>query len=498
MPRTILRNVTALLGDAQQPSPAPVDIVIEGERIAAIVPAGTAADGEIMPMEGRLAVPGLVDGHLHSHEHFQKGRFENLPLELWMHYVRTIKPVVLTPRQVYLRTLIGAIETLRTGATTVVDDMSPGAVLDPECVDAVFQAYEDAGVRAVVGFSMMDRPIVDNFPDVDRLFPAELAAQLRALPRPDPAAVLGLVRGLAARRHPGRDRVGVMVAPSAPQRCTPEFLTQCRQLADELDLPAAIHVQETRLQVVTGLAFYGKTMIARLAELGFLRPNTTLIHAVWLNDDELRAVAEAGATIQHNPWSNMMLGSGSQPVRAVLDAGVNLSLGADGCSSTVTCNMLNVAGSAAALSKIRGDDYGRWLSAAEALRAGTVGGATALGLGDRLGTLAPGKLADLVLYRTDTPSFTPLGDPVRQLIYAERGQSIDAAYVAGRPVLRDGRLTGVDERALLREIQREYAALCPQFDEAEASVGPMRAAMEKVYRAGLAQPIPAHTYPARF
>ena len=498
MKRIILQNVQALHGASQTFDAKPVDLVIEGTKIAAILPGGTATDGEVKPLDGRLAVPGLVDGHLHSHEHFQKGRFENLPLELWMNYVRTIKPVALTPRQIYLRTLIGAIEALRTGSTTVVDDMSPGAVLNPEVIEAVFQAYEDIGLRAVVGFSMMDRPIVDNYVDVDQIFSKELVTQLRGLPRPDPTALMQFIRKLAQTHHPKQDRVGLMVSPSAPHRCTPEFLKQCRALADELDLPAAIHAQETRLQVVTGMAFYGKTMIARLAELGFLKPNTTLIHAVWLNADELQMIADSGATVQHNAWSNLMLGSGSQPVRKVLDAGINLSLGADGCSSTFTCNMLNVMGTAAGLSKIRGDDYTRWLSAAETLKACTVGGANALGLGDRLGVLAPGMTADLVLYKLASPSFTPLGDPVRQLVYAERGQAVDASFVNGEAVLFDSQLTRVNESALLREIQSAYEELCPQFDEAEASMGPMRVAMEEVYKRSLQMALPAGTYPARF
>jgi len=445
MKRTIFQNVRAVLGSQQQYQPEAVDVVIEDQVISAIVPAFTATDGEVLSMTGRLLVPGLIDGHLHSHEHFQKGRFENLPLELWMNYVRTVKPVVLTPRQIYLRTLVGAIEAIRTGTTTIVDDMSPGSVLDPELIEAVFQAYEDIGVRAVVGFSMMDRPIVDNYMDVDQVFPAELAAQLRALPRPEPASLMAMIRRLAINRHPSHNRLGIMVSPSAPHRCTGGFLQECRALADELDLPSAIHVQETRLQVVTGMAFYGKTMVARLAELGFLKDKTTLIHAVWLNPDEIKMIADAGATVQHNAWSNMMLGSGSQPVRAVLDAGINLSLGADGCSSTVTCNMLNVMGSAAALSKIRDNDYTRWLTAAESLRACTIGGANALGLGRQLGVIAPGMKADLVVYKLDTPSFTPLADPVRQLVYAERGQSIESAYVDGQVVMHDGRLTRIDE-----------------------------------------------------
>jgi 5-methylthioadenosine/S-adenosylhomocysteine deaminase len=479
--RKILSNVKAVLGTAQRYEPRAVDIVIEGEHIAAVVPGGSATDGERVPLNGCLLVPGLVNGHQHSHEHFHKGRLENLPLELWMHYVRAPRPVKLTPRQVYLRTLIGALESLRSGATTLVDDVSLGQAIDPETVEAIFQAYEDAGIRALVGFSMMDRAIVDNFPGVDTIFPPDLLAQLRAQPRPSPDAFFSLLQSQLARHHPQHDRVGLAIAPSAPQRCTPEFLARCRTFADAHALPVIIHVQETRLQVVTAQAFYGKPMVMRLDELGFLRPGTSLIHAVWLSDEEIECLARTGATVQHNPWSNLMLGSGVQPVRALLDAGVNVSLGSDGCASTVTCNMLNVLGSAAALSKIRGDDYSRWLSASEALHAGTVGGATALGLGGQLGAIAPGYRADLVAYRTDTISFTPLTDPVRQLVYAERGASIDSVFVAGETVIQNGRLTRVDEPALMREISVAYEALSTEFDLADQSVAPLRAEMEKVY-----------------
>ncbi|MGF6919379.1 cytosine/adenosine deaminase-related metal-dependent hydrolase [Paraburkholderia sp. 40] len=165
--RKMLSNVKAVLGAEQRYVPRPVDVVIEGERIAAVVAGGSATDGERVPLDGCLLVPGLVNGHQHSHEHFHKGRLENLPLELWMHYVRAPRPARLTPRQAYLRTMVCALEALRSCATTLVDDVSLGQSIDPATVEAIFQAYEDAGIRALVGFSMMDRAIVDNFPDVD-------------------------------------------------------------------------------------------------------------------------------------------------------------------------------------------------------------------------------------------------------------------------------------------------------------------------------------------
>ena len=496
--RLVLRGAYALEGPRFRFQRRPLDVLIEGDRIAAIEPAGAVANADqVIEMPRRLLVPGLINCHFHSHEHLQRGRTENLPLELWQHYVRTPVPVTLTPRQVYLRTALGAIESIRTGATGMVDDMAVGGAIVRENIDAALQAYDDVGVRAFVGFSMMDRAMVDNFPFAETI-PPGLAERWRAMPRPSAEAYLGLVRDLARTRHPKANRVGVAVTPSAPQRCTHDFLMTCARLARDLDLPLLTHVQETRLQVVTGLEQYGMPIVEHLAKIGFLSPRVSLIHAVWLNPREIRALADAGATAQHNPWSNMTLGSGLQPTRALLDAGVNVSLGSDGSCSTVTANMLNVVASAAALSKLRGDDYDRWLTAEEALRAGTQGGARALGFGDELGVIAPGARADLTAYRLDTVSFAPLNDPVRQLVYTERGAGIDFAMVAGGVVMRDGRLTRVDEPTLLSELDAEWQSLEPQYAAAEASVAPVRAAMDAIYRKSLAVDIPDDTWPARF
>ena len=497
MTRTILRGALALLGDTHECDVAPHDIAVENERIVAIGALGSLQGDRTVDLSGCLLVPGLINGHFHSHEHFQKGRVENLPLELWMHYVRTPLPVVLTPRQIYLRTLVGAIEALRTGTTTVLDDLAVGASVNRENLDAVFQAYEDIGIRALVGFAMMNKPIVDNFPFAEEAFGSAMLAKMRALkPAPEPEFD-ALCAELAQSRHPQHKRVGLVVSLSAPQRCTEDFLLKWRRFADGHGLPLVSHVQETRMQVVTGGLFYGSPIIEYLDRIGFLGPRTSLIHAVWLNPREIEALARSGASAQHNAWSNMTLGSGVQPVRPLLDAGVNVSMGSDGTCSTFTANMLNVMGAAAAVSKIRGDDYSRWLSAREVLRAATRGGSIALGYGDALGAIKVGALADLVAYRLDAPSFIPFNDPVRQLVYAERGGAIEFVMVAGETVIENKRMTKIDEPALIAEITAEYLGLKEKFDAAEASVAPMLSAMEHIYRKSLATAIPADTYPAR-
>ncbi|MFN9120284.1 MAG: amidohydrolase family protein [bacterium] len=496
MASLLLRGARALLGTDFNLS-GPLDVAIADGRIRAIGPAGSLPDAPlVISLERRLLAPGMVNGHFHSHEHFQRGRHENQPLELWMHNVRPVRPVPLTPRDAYLRTMIGAIECLRSGATTVVDDLTLGAAIDRPLLDAVFQAYEDAGVRALVGFAMMDRAVIDNFPYVDECADAAMLARLRALPRPSPDAFHGLVRELARSRHPQSNRVGVLVSCSAPQRCTEGVLRSSRALADELDLPVITHVQETRMQVVTGQSFYGRTMVEHLHALGFLKEKTTLIHAVWLNPREIGLLAAAGATAQHNPWSNLMLGSGVAPVRELLRAGVNVGMGTDGMASTVTANMLTSVGSAAALSKLRGDD-GDWLSAREAFAIATAGGARAFGFGDSLGRIEVGAIADLCAWRLDTIGFTPLADPVRQLVYGERGAGLDLVLVDGEPVLRDGRFVRFDESALLAEICATAERLTPEFELAEASVGDIHRVMRAVLARCEAQPVARDTFSAR-
>ena len=210
----------ALLGEDAQLSDGAVDIFIYGGRVQVIHPTGQIPPvGEVIDANRSLATPGLINGHFHSHEHFHKGRYDNVALEVWMNYVRPVTPLPWTPRQVYLRTLIGAIETLRSGATTICDNMNVSPVLNPEHVEAALQAYQDIGLRAHLGITLFDKPIFRGMPFVDEEFPPEMLAELSKGEATPPADVLDFARGLARDRHPRENRVGYIAAPSAPQRC---------------------------------------------------------------------------------------------------------------------------------------------------------------------------------------------------------------------------------------------------------------------------------------
>ncbi|MEM8959480.1 MAG: amidohydrolase family protein [Pseudomonadota bacterium] len=494
----ILRNVLAKLPDDVSPAPQRVDIAVQAGEISDIRPAGGAhlADAQILDAMTLFAVPGFINGHHHSHENFQKGRYAGLPLELWMNLVRPLKPIPMTAEQVYLRTLIGAIEALRSGTTTIVDDMNVSPILRPDHVDTALRAYEDIGIRAHLGITLFDRPFYRGVPFVDAHFPPDLLDALSATEATPAEEVLDFAEGLARARHHSDHRVAYIAAPSAPQRCSDDFLMRVRDMADRHSVPVIIHVQETRMQVVTGYAFYGATMIAHLSELGFLKPATSIIHGVWVSPADLDLIAASGASIQHNPNSNLKLGSGLMPMREMLNRGINVSLGTDGCGSIESVDMLRVMASTTLVQTLHDRDHRDWITPAEAFHAATAGGAKALGRAD-IGRLSPGAKADIALYDTRSIAFTPLNNPVQQLTLAETGRALQHLLVDGEFVIKDGALTRIDEAAVLERIHEEAAILEPEIAASEAEVTALRGPYEAIYSQCCETPIPSDIQPAK-
>jgi guanine deaminase len=219
------------------------------------------------------------------------------------------------------------------------------------------------------------------------------------------------------------------------------------------------------MQAVSGRRMYGQTLPEHLAEIGFLGPRVSFEHGIWLTSGDVELVREHGVTVVHNPLSNLKLGSGICPVPELLRAGVPVALGTDGTSSNDSNDMLGVLKAASLLHKLWETDYEEWVGAAEAWRMATLGGARAAGDSDGLGALEPGRRADLVLLDLESLAFTPLNDPLRQLALASTAAAVDSVLVGGRWVLREGRLTGIDEDAILAEARETGREVVARHDE---------------------------------
>ncbi len=248
--------------------------------------------------------------------------------------------------------------------------------------------------------------------------------------------------------------------PSAPQRCTTALLKGLHRLAEEHGFPYVIHVQETRLQAVQGPRRYGRSMIAELDRLGLLTGVTSIMHGIWLDPDDIRRLADRGATVVHNPASNCKLGSGLAPLRTLVEAGVNLALGCDGTSSNDGLSILEAMKWATLLTGLTDPDYRRWLTPHEAFGMATAGGARSALWQKEVGAIEPGRRADLVLVDRRAPAFAPLKDPVAQLVLAEAGQSIRTGHRSRRGAgAGDRPALGIRAGAHVRDREAAGAAL---------------------------------------
>ncbi|BDA84891.1 N-ethylammeline chlorohydrolase [Aureimonas sp. SA4125] len=457
-----IKNATILAMDGKHgDTPFTGDMLVEGARIAAIGVGLEAPDGAtVIDGTGKLVMPGLVNAHLHSNEALFKGRYDNMPLEVWMLYAYPLLGAkALPPRLVYLRSMLVAMESLRTGVTTITDDLYESPRQEMDLLGAAIDAYDDVGIRATVSAHVVDRNFLDTIPFTRTTVPAELQATVDALPLPKVADYVAFATEAHGRFHGRADRIRFMLAPSAPQRCTPELMLASNDLARQWGVPFHTHIVETKVQNVTGPEFYGKSLIAYMAELDLLHPWTTIAHSIWVTDADIALMGKAGVSIVHNTISNQKLGAGVAPVRKLLDAGVHVGLGSDGISTNDTPRMFDVMKATGLVHKVNNPEWTRWLTAGEVLHAGTIGGARTALLHDETGSLEPGKKADFLILDMATASFTPLNDIRNHLVYCENGSSILAVYVNGEMVCENGRLTRVDEAALLAELR----GLMPEF-----------------------------------
>ena len=439
------------------------DLAVADGRIVT----GVSADAERIDCSRYLVVPGMVNAHNHSNENWFRGMWDNLPLEPWMlfSYPALAAPAQ-TPDEIYLRTVLGAIEQLRSGATCVVDFLYELDGFTEETLDAVVRAYRDVGLRALIALGIGDRAYHETVVLDEGLVSRELVDRLERDRPPSWEDWEGFVRRAVDRFHRPEEGISICPAPSGPQRCTDEMLVGCASLADELDLPIHIHVLETRMQAVSGQKMYGKTLVEHMDAIGFLGPRVCFAHGIWLTPRDIEIVRDREVSIAHNPVSNMKLGSGIAAVPALLAAGVNVALGTDGMSSNDGLDMFASLKHAALLHKLWAIDYERWTGAVEAWQLATIGGARPAGDGDGLGRLEPGRRADVVLLDLESHVFTPLNDPLRQLAFGSSTLAVDSVLVDGQWRVRGGRVVTVDDADVLARAREVGAEIVGRFDEA--------------------------------
>ena len=432
-------------------APQPKDIFIRDGRIVAIAAPAERIDRDAVIVDGRrkLAIPGLINAHYHSHDVLSRGVFEDIPLEAWIALAILPPTRTLTAREVRLRTLLGAIDCLRNGITTVQDMLGCGPGSEGH-VEAAIEAYEDVGIRCVLGLQVGDRPPIDCLPGIRADLPADLVPLLSAKP-PEARQIVDFVSAPIAMKTV--NRLSFAIAPGSPQRCSFELLKGLAELSAHHHLPLVTHVNESKLQIYLAQELYaehGGSPIDFLSAAGAFNKRLCMAHGIWFNDQEIDRIAKAGAAVATCPTSNLKLKNGVAPLRKLRQAGVRLALGADNTSAGDAQNVFEAMKLVCNLSAAKGTGPSA-IRARDALAMATAGGADVLGLSTKVGKIQVGMCADLTLLDLSDPSYIPLNDAVRQVVYCESGRGVHTVIVDGEVVIADRQVLTLDYDEVLEE-----------------------------------------------
>lgn len=420
----IVRNGTVITMDPQGTRIPEGAVAVVGDRIVAL---GAAADFDgwharrTIDARGGIILPGLINTHTHAAMTLFRGLADDLPLMSWLNDHIFPAEAKLNAELVGLGTQLACAEMIRAGTTCFCDMYLFEA--------AVAEAARDCGMRAVVGEVLYDFDS-PNYGPLQKGFE--------------------YVAGMMAR-WAGDPLISVAVEPHSPYLCAPGLLERAARLADDHQAPLVIHVSETAAEVARIQAQYNATPVAHLAGLGVLGPNVVACHAVVLTDADIALLQQHDVKVAHNPESNMKLASGVAPVPDLLQAGICVGLGTDGCASNNNLDLFSEMDTAAKLHKVQRLDP-TVMDAATVLRMTTCDAARVLGLGDTIGSLEPGKRADLIVVDTAKPHLTPMYDPVSHLVYAVNGADVSHTIINGSVVMAHRELLTIDLETVLKKV----------------------------------------------
>ena len=403
-------------------------VAVAGGRIVAVgsrrdIAAAYAAP-QTVNADGRLIVPGLINGHTHIPMTLFRGLADDLDLQDWLtKYIFPAEAKNVSEEFVRAGTRLGLAEMIRGGTTTYCDMYY--------FEDAIADETAKAGVRGVLGETIIDFPVADNKTNAEGM-----------------AYVAKFVQ-----RWKGHELIVPAIAPHAPYTVSEEHLKAARAFSDSTGAPIVTHISETKREVDDSLKAKGASPIDYLARIGFLSNKVIAAHVVWPSETEIDLLKKIGVGIVHNPQSNMKLASGVAPVPELLKRGLLVGLGTDGAASNNDLNMWEEMDTAAKLHKVFSGDP-KVLSAQEAFEMATIRGAQALHLGNEIGSIEKGKRADLVIVERDSLNQIPLYNVYSDLVYATKANDVETVIINGRIVMRDRRLLTLNEAEIKATARR--------------------------------------------
>lgn len=403
----------------------PGSVAVDGSDIVAVdrpeVIQRQFQASETIEAWGSVIMPGLINTHTHAPMVLYRGLADDLALMDWLQkYIFPAEAKTVSPDFVRAGTRLAALEMIRSGTTTYADMYY--------YEEEIARETRAAGLRGVLGQTIIQFPVADAKTPADGLARAEaFIKEFKDDPLITPA-----------------------VAPHSMYALDGPTILASRDLARRYQVPTIIHLAETQAESQAAQERFKSSPVRYLESLGFLGPGVLAAHGVWVSEQEVALLKARGVAVSHNPESNMKLASGTAPVPAYLAAGVPLGLGTDGAASNNDLDMFEAMRTASLLHKLTTNDP-RAVGARTVLEMATIGGARALGMERRVGSLEPGKRADLIVVNMSAARQTPMYDPVSHLVYTTRGDDVLATIVNGKVLMRGGKVLTLDEHAVLKE-----------------------------------------------
>ena len=405
-------------------------LLIKDDLIAEI--AETIDEGnvdKIIDAEGKILLPGLINTHTHLSMTLFRGLADDLSLDSWLNDHIWPMEANLNGDYCYIGALLGAVELIKSGTTTFSDMYF--------YMEDVARAVEDAGIRAVLSYGMID------FGDAEKR-EAEIEENLQLF-----KSCNGMADG----------RIKVFFGPHSPYTASEDLLIKVRELADEYNMGIHIHVSETEKEINDSLDEKGLRPFEYLEKIGFLGPDVVAAHCVWLSDEEIKIIKKHDVKVSHNPCSNMKLASGIAPVSKLIENDICVSIGTDGASSNNNLDLIEELKTASLLQKVSTLDP-KVLSSDEAITMATIKGAEALGLENEIGSIEVGKKADIILIDTNSANMVPDSSSLSSnVIYSANGSNVDTTICNGKILMENKKLTVLDEQEIYDKARKAIKEL---------------------------------------
>lgn len=474
----LLRDATLITMDGRRPVLERQMVLVQDGVIAKlgdrVKTQGLVIDEQIDCL-GKIVLPGLINAHSHLLEILQRSFRDNVRKETWLRFRQmTEEKAQLTADEIGAAAALACAEMLKNGVTAVVDHFAIRSGITAAKMKAILMAFEKTGIRGVLAPSLRDQ----NFTE---LLQMGASASKDSKGGGDRSWQDGMLEILEHVRR-SRGTCEIMLGPSSPQNCSDSLLREVVRMAEKHDLGIYTHLLETVLERWGVRKLYRSGIVERLRRLGLLSPRLSAAHGVWLDKKEINLMASSGASVVHNPASNLKLGSGLAPVVELNKRGVNVALGTDGGDTSDSYSIFEQMRLAAYLSRVTTANPDDWITASDALRMGTVNGAQAIpAWRGKIGKIKAGYRADLLILAPHI-RLRPLNDVIRGLVYCEGGHSVDTVLVDGEIVVRNGRLTRVSERAVIEQVEPISKKMYRIYNRNKRRTDPSELALQKLYR----------------